>query len=161
MKISDVLRKVADAIQSNQESTAFKGRLEPVELAQSATAAEPTGPEKTPAGTVANPTELFLPPLQQKQELLKKAVGVQNVYDDGTPEYQEFQREAQDGDWTGPEHEYDYVGAPGSETNAQEIQVTVQAADTKDIAEDDVARVRKLAGVNPVVLSSLTDDVPE
>ena len=32
-----------------------------------------------------NPEDLFLPPLQQKQELLKKAVGVENVYDDGRP----------------------------------------------------------------------------
>jgi hypothetical protein len=160
MKISDVLRKIADAIQSTEDSTAFNGRLEPVELAPGAVATSPAGPEKTPAGTDANP-ELFLPPLQQKQELLKKAVGVQNVYDDGTPEYQEFEREKRDGDWTGPDHEYDYVGDPDSQTDAQEIRVTVQADKATDIAEDDVARIKKLAGLNPVVLASLTDDVPE
>jgi hypothetical protein len=41
--------------------------------------------DKTASGNDKNPEDLFLPPLQQKQELLKKAVGVENVYDDGTP----------------------------------------------------------------------------
>jgi hypothetical protein len=41
--------------------------------------------DKTASGNDKSPEDLFLPPLQQKQELLKKAVGVENVYDDGTP----------------------------------------------------------------------------
>ena len=45
---------------------------------------------------------MFLPPLQQKQELLKKAVGVENVYDDGGPveqhEAEVAQQEATDSD---------------------------------------------------------------
>lgn len=39
----------------------------------------------TPSGNDKAPDDLYLPPLQQKQELLKKAVGVENVYDDGGP----------------------------------------------------------------------------
>jgi len=159
MKISDVLRKIADAVQSTEGNSAFSGRLEPVEPVQSAVASDPTGPKKTPAGTDANP-DLFLPPLQQKQELLKKAVGVQNVYNDGTPEYQEFEREKRDGDWTGPDHEYDYVGAPASQTDAEEIHVSVKQSSNTD-QPDELGRIKKLAGVNPVVLASLTDDVPE
>ena len=33
--------------------------------------------------------------IQQKQELLKKAVGVENIYDDGTPSEQEEQEQEQ------------------------------------------------------------------
>ena len=48
--------------------------------------------DKTPSGNDKEPEDLFLPPLQQKQELLKKAVGVDNIYDDGLPtEQQESQ----------------------------------------------------------------------
>ena len=39
-----------------------------------------------------------MPPLQQKQELLKKAVGVENVYDDGGPVQQDEDDQAQEED---------------------------------------------------------------
>lgn len=74
MNISDVLRKVADAIEQEQnESTSPNGTTE-------------SGNDRAP--------EVFLPPLQQKQELLKKAVGVDNVYDDGTSTQQAEMQES-------------------------------------------------------------------
>lgn len=62
MNIADVLRKVADAVEEEMSNS-------------------PNG--TTEFGNAQAP-DVFLPPLQQKQELLKKAVGVDNVYDDGT-----------------------------------------------------------------------------
>ena len=57
MKISDVLRKLADKIDSADSI--------------------PDAP-----GNTETDDSVFLPPLQQKQELLKRAVEVDNVYDD-------------------------------------------------------------------------------
>jgi hypothetical protein len=77
MNIADVLRKVADAIEEEQQDS--NGTTE-------------SGNARAP--------DVFLPPLQQKQELLKKAVGVDNVYDDGTAteqaEVEEFDNCEQD-----------------------------------------------------------------
>lgn len=57
MKISDVLRKLADKIDSAE------------------------GIPDAPGNTETDDS-VYLPPLQQKQELLKRAVEVDNVYDD-------------------------------------------------------------------------------
>lgn len=57
MKISDVLRKLADKID-----------------AQDSISDEP--------GNTTTDDSVYLPPLQQKQELLKRAVEVDNIYDD-------------------------------------------------------------------------------
>lgn len=46
-------------------------------------------PDGTASGNDQSPEDLFVPPLQQKMELLKKAVGVENIYDDGGPSEQE------------------------------------------------------------------------
>jgi hypothetical protein len=63
------------------------------------------GNEPSPNGVTASgndkaPENTFLPPLQQKQELLKKAVGVENVYDDGGPEHQHAEETAEEDDMT-------------------------------------------------------------
>ena len=81
MKISDVLRKLADlADQQGDPARPDPSIQNPAEL------------EKVSAGSPGNEVEIpsvediednvFLPPLQQKQELLKRAVEVNNVYDD-------------------------------------------------------------------------------
>ena len=57
MKISDVLRQLADKIDSANSI--------------------PDSP-----GNTQTDDSVFLPPLQQKQELLKRAVEVDNIYDD-------------------------------------------------------------------------------
>jgi hypothetical protein len=64
----------------------------------------------------------FVPPLQAKIELLKKAVNVDSIYDTAGP----------DEDLTG------------------------QGADN----EDDLARMKKMAGINPVVADEAGSDEP-
>ena len=84
MNVAEILRKLADVVADHEGSAdqvQNPARLVPAEhdMAQAFDA------DKTPSGNDKEPEDLFLPPLQQKQELLKKAVGVDNVYDDGTP----------------------------------------------------------------------------
>lgn len=102
MKIGDILRKIADAVEQHETQSAATpdpklqnpADLVAVDIAQEPVAVvanvdyadtkhDPAG--KTLAGNDKEPEDLFIPPLQQKQELLKKAVGVENIYDDGRP----------------------------------------------------------------------------
>ena len=96
MKIADILHKLADltaSIEGDDPGRPDPAIQNPAELTVVATGSELTdgGDHKpspngvTASGNDKNPEGTFLPPLQQKQELLKKAVGVDNVYDDGTP----------------------------------------------------------------------------
>ena len=98
MKIGEILRKIADAVDAEEGITtqAADPRLqnqaelvaiaqEPVEVVANVEAEKPSPNGRTVSGNDKEPEELFLPPLQQKQELLKKAVGVENIYDDGRP----------------------------------------------------------------------------
>ena len=97
MKIADILRRLADNIdghsQGGQPDPAIQNpaELQAVPTGQNIVVVDTDADDKpSPNGTTASgndrePEELFLPPLQQKQELLKKAVGVENIYDDGRP----------------------------------------------------------------------------
>jgi hypothetical protein len=98
MKIGEILRKIADAVDAEEGITtqAADPRLqnpaqlvaiaqEPVEVVANAEVQKPSPNGTTASGNDKEPEELFIPPLQQKQELLKKAVGVENIYDDGRP----------------------------------------------------------------------------
>jgi hypothetical protein len=97
MKIADILRRLADNIdghsQGGQPDPALQNpaELQAVPTGQNIVVVDTDADNKpSPNGTTASgndrePEELFLPPLQQKQELLKKAVGVENIYDDGRP----------------------------------------------------------------------------
>ena len=98
MKIGEILRKIADAVDAEEGITtqAADPRLqnpaelvaiaqEPVEVVANAEVEKPSPNGTTASGNDKEPEELFIPPLQQKQELLKKAVGVENIYDDGRP----------------------------------------------------------------------------
>jgi hypothetical protein len=91
MNIAEILRKLADLADNQADpGRPDPGIQNPAELVDVQVVAEPSdtdSKDKTPAGNDKEP-EIFLPPLQQKQELLKKAVGVENIYDDGTPEEQ-------------------------------------------------------------------------
>ena len=98
MKIADILRTLANNLDHAQGGTPDPRIQNPAELIDIAVVAGPADAEGNPSGTTPsgndeNP-EIFMPPLQQKQELLKKAVGVENIYDDGTPTEQH--EEAQD-----------------------------------------------------------------
>ena len=103
MKIADILHKLADltaSIEGDDPGRPDPAIQNPAELTVVATGSELTdgGAQKpspngvTASGNDREPEDVFLPPLQQKQELLKKAVGVDNIYDDGLPtEQQESQ----------------------------------------------------------------------
>jgi len=70
MRISDILRNYADML----DATEYR---------------EEQGIDVSVDTTVKNvcePDDLYVPPLQQKLEPLKKAVGVENMYDDGNDE---------------------------------------------------------------------------
>ncbi len=71
MKTSEILRKLADMIDSSEETDRPANSVPHAEL-------EPVDVDNT------DNTELstMVPPLQQKIELLKKATGVDNHYDD-------------------------------------------------------------------------------
>jgi hypothetical protein len=88
MKIADILRTLANNLEHAAGGTPDPriqnpGALIDVEVVADTEKPSPNG--TTASGNDREPEDLFLPPLQQKQELLKKAVGVENVYDDGQP----------------------------------------------------------------------------
>lgn len=101
MKIADILRTLAANLEHAQggmpdprlQNTA---QLIDVEVAGDTDQPSPNG--TTASGNDKAPANTFLPPLQQKQELLKKAVGVENVYDDGGPEHQHAEETAEEDD---------------------------------------------------------------
>ena len=90
MRVADILRTLANNLE-HAEGGAPDPRIQnPGALIDVDIVANTDTEQASPNGTTASgndkePEELFLPPLQQKQELLKKAVGVENVYDDGRP----------------------------------------------------------------------------
>lgn len=73
MNTSDILRKLADFIDAQQQS-------EPEEILQPEE--EIDSSEGDGSGLAQQPDDLMIPPLQLKMELLKKATGVENVYDE-------------------------------------------------------------------------------
>jgi len=91
MRIADILRTLANNLEHAEGGTPDPriqnpGALIDVDIVADTDAEDKPSPNGTTAsGNDREPEELFLPPLQQKQELLKKAVGVENVYDDGRP----------------------------------------------------------------------------
>jgi hypothetical protein len=102
MRVSDVLRRLADNIDGHAQG----GRPDPAIQNPAQLSSVPSGQNvvvvdtdsedsmpspngTTPSGNDKAPADQFLPPLQMKQELLKKAVGVENIYDDGGPAEQD------------------------------------------------------------------------
>ena len=84
MKISDILRKVADAIDYQQDPGQPDPKLQnPAELSPVPAGPYGGGVEISNNQNNANDDKLMVPPLQLKTELLKKAVGVDNIYDPG------------------------------------------------------------------------------
>jgi len=90
MKVADILRTLANNLDHTEGGAPDPriqnpGALIDVDIVANTAAEKPSPNGTTASGNDKEPEELFLPPLQQKQELLKKAVGVENVYDDGRP----------------------------------------------------------------------------
>ena len=100
MKIADILRAIADNL-------------------------EHTSSDVTPSGNDKEPENLFVPPLQQKIELLKKAVGVENIYNDGGPQ-QQYANSVQE-----PENELDKIKRMAGVPIA-----AIQELSTDDIIDD-------------------------
>jgi hypothetical protein len=102
MRIADILRTLASNLEHTEGGAPDPRIQNPGALIDVDIMANSHEENASPNGTTASgndrePEDLFLPPLQQKQELLKKAVGVENVYDDGSPaEQHEEQNEEPD-----------------------------------------------------------------
>jgi len=75
MRISDLLRSLADMV-ANAEAG---GQQAPVPMAPQ----EPVRDFTPPNQDHAQGGDVFVPPLQAKLEILKKSVGLDNVYDSG------------------------------------------------------------------------------
>jgi len=117
MKSSEILRNLADALDAKMKQA-------------EADAAEAKKSEHHP-NLDHQPDDIFIPPLQLKIELLKKATGVENVFAE-------------------VEGNEDYVGDDSEESS-----------DDEDDGSDDLEAIKKFAGVtamNPVVLDELVDD---
>jgi len=68
MRASEILRQMADMIDQKSQPQ------------------QPDDHQPHTPGLIPEPDDTFLPPLQSKLELLKKAVGVENIYDENAEE---------------------------------------------------------------------------
>lgn len=80
MKISDLLRNLADTIEADEQTP---------EQSISRSAEPNIGPAGASGDLAQQPDDLFVPPLQLKMELLKKAVDVESIYDDEDEEVEQ------------------------------------------------------------------------
>lgn len=81
MNIAELLRKLADIVDANQNPAVPDDGIEnPAELQTVDTGVAVDAPDNQDAGAE---DDVMIPPLQLKMELLKKAVGVDSVYDQG------------------------------------------------------------------------------
>jgi hypothetical protein len=112
MRAAEILRQMADMI--DQKS-------------QPQQAQQPAGD----ADLIPVPNDVFLPPLQGKYELLKKAVGVDNTFDEN-------------------------VGRVSDDPEASNHKVTPMAPDEQDA----LARMKKAAGISAFITHELSDDEP-
>ena len=79
MKIADVLRQVADALEQQENPAVPDQQIQnPAQLSATAAGTEVDTPCNQDAG---EDDAVMIPPLQLKTELLKKAVGVDSVFD--------------------------------------------------------------------------------
>jgi hypothetical protein len=85
MNTSEILRKLADMIdgQQNQQTGSLgQSGAVPAQVMPKDTYDNPEPEDFDQESGLAQAPEIFLPPLQMKLELLKKATGVDNVYDE-------------------------------------------------------------------------------
>ena len=103
MKIADILRTLAanlEHVQGGAPDPRIQNPAQMIDVVAVDNTGEPSSNGVTASGNDKAPENTFLPPLQQKQELLKKAVGGENVYDDGGPEHQHAEETAEQDDMT-------------------------------------------------------------
>jgi len=96
MKSSEILRSLIDIITQEEETELSGGMNIPyntdtiVPTQQSLRLMQPAFPEDSEEEIVSDETGIFVPPLQQNIELMKKAQGVESVYDE-EPEEDELE----------------------------------------------------------------------
>ena len=115
MRASEILRQMADMIDSKS-----RPQQQP-----------PPQQSNTDSELIPVPDDVFLPPLQAKYELLKKAVGVDNTFDEN-------------------------VGNVSEDPEASNHKVTPMEPDEQDA----LARMKKAAGVSAFITHELSDDEP-
>ena len=125
MKISDIFRQVANAIDQAEDPGTPDPQLQnPAELLA---VAGPYGdtvdaPDNQDAGA---DDEVYVPPLQLKLELLKRAVGVDNIYDEGESRADEVEEPVQ----------HDHHGHHG---HTDELARMKQLAAIQTLSDDEV-----------------------
>jgi hypothetical protein len=83
MNIAEILRKMADIVDQAQDPGRPDDSIQnPARLSATALGAPVDNPDNQDAG---EDDPVMIPPLQLKTELLKKAVGVDSVFDPGEP----------------------------------------------------------------------------
>ena len=116
MRAAEILRQMADMIDAkSQPEQSF----------------QPSDNDQHTPGLIPEPDDVFLPPLQSKLELLKKAVGVDNVYDFNADEL-------------------------AKSPEGSNYRVTAMEPDETDALE----RMKKAAGISAFITSELSDDEP-
>lgn len=96
MRASEILRSLIDIIAQEEETELSGGMNIPYNTdttaptQQSLGLMQPAFPEDSEEEIVSDETGIFVPPLQQKLELMKKAQGVESVYDE-EPEEDELE----------------------------------------------------------------------
>lgn len=116
MKISDIFRQVADAI--DQQQTAGGDDQQMQNRAQMSPASAGLEVDNVDNADAGAEDEVMVPPLQLKLELLKRAVGVDNVYDDQRAD--------------------EVTGNVGDPLDALRKNAGIQAAVTNEMADDDI-----------------------
>jgi hypothetical protein len=96
MRIADILRTLANNLEHAQGGAPDPRIQNPAGLIDVEIVGNPESGDQTASGNDKSPEELFVPPLQQKIELLKKAVDVENIYDDGQPGEEDAEPEQED-----------------------------------------------------------------
>jgi hypothetical protein len=125
MRASEILRKLADVIDSQETGDMSNSQQAIQAVAPQQVPAQAQRAELVSVAVSNNDTAdsgTFVPPLQAKIELLKKAVDVDSIYD----------QSGSDEDLTGH----------------------------GDDNEDELAQMKKRAGIHPVVASEAADDEP-
>jgi hypothetical protein len=126
MRVAELLRSLLDVVDRAEVVDAVPQARDDVQNF--------ADPSEVPSNNIEDPHELYLPPLQMKLELLKKAEGVENVYDDGS----DAEQESCDED--------EYVGDPESEQDTN--------------FESELQKIKKAAGINAGVMQELSNDEP-
>jgi hypothetical protein len=99
MNIAEILRSLADIVDRAQNpAEPDAGIQNPAQLSPTAVGQEVDAPCNRDAG---EDDAIMVPPLQLKTELLKRAVGVDNIYDPGEPRADQTQ--------DGADHEIQHI----------------------------------------------------